>query len=258
MDGRDRRSTKGSRGRRVRAPWMGILALAAVALWQAGCGGGSSYQTSTSSGGPPPPPPSTVLPCVTGTVASYIGTSCSQSGTVYHWTSYSCTSTPSSICDTLGVNGANVAMAMDSSGKGPYTILVGETPAWDVIAGQNVDVVISGTVYGAYHNDNWPHFRGLRGQTGDGSEDNITTVGCSAMAACSDSNNGVSEDLCDQNHPENCVDVNSIPTFDEASFAAASAAAPDSLTIEIKLNGGTSGTARLYSVGTHLIPVQSK
>lgn len=253
MDGREGGIMAG-RDRLDRTSWVGILALAVVVLWQAGCGGGgSSYQSSTT-GGPPPP----TQACVTGTVASYIGTSCSQGGTVYHWVSYSCTSTPTSICDSLGINGANVAMAMDSSGKGPYTILVGETTAWDVTAGQSVDVVISGTVYGAYHNDNWPHFRGLRGQTGDGSEDNITTVGCSAMATCSDSQNGVSEDLCDQNHPQNCVDVSTIPTFDEASFGAAASAAPDSLTIEIKLNGGTSGTATLYSVGTHLIPVQSK
>ncbi|HUI42055.1 MAG TPA: hypothetical protein VL523_08810 [Terriglobia bacterium] len=224
-----------------------LLALGlAVVLTGVGCGGGSSPQMQLPSG-------PGVSACVSGTVSSYLGTSCSQGSTVYHWLSYSCTSTPSSICNGLGANGANLSMSLDP--QGPYTLLVGETDLWNVTAGQSVDVVISGTVYGATHNNNWPHFHGLPGQTGDGSEEDITTVNCSATGNCTNGLNGVSEDLCDSAHLGNCSDLSMIPVQIDATFKAAPAADPYTLTIEIKLNGGTSGSATLYSVGTHLIPL---
>jgi hypothetical protein len=220
----------------------------AALLVESGCGGGSSSPVQK---GPSNPSPQE---CVSSTVAKYIGTSCALGATVYNWQSYSCTSTPSSICDSLGANGANLAMARDP--QGPYTLLVGETNLWNVSAGQTVDVVISGTLYGATRNNNWPHFNGLKGQTGDGTEDNTTTVNCASSGACTNSLNGVSDDPCDVNHPDNCVDLPMIPSAIDASFTAATSSNPYTLTVEIKLNGGTSGTATLYSVGLHLLPVQ--
>lgn len=229
---------------------LATLGLAVIAF-MAGCGGGGSSA---------PPATPTIIPsspaaaCVTGTVASYLGTSCSEGGTGYHWSSYTCTSTPSSICTALGTNGSNIQMGLDP--KGPYTLLVGRTSKWNVTAGQSVDVVISGTVYGAKRNANWPHFNGGRGQTGNGTEENITTVACITSAACLDSHNGVSDVLCSDTSPAaNCTDQSTIGPYGpaEATFNPASASAPYGLTIEIKLNGN-SGTASLYSVGTHLIP----
>jgi hypothetical protein len=217
--------------------------------------------------GPQTASSTSVPPCARGTMASYIGTSCSQEATVYHWLSYSCSSTPSSICEGLGPNGEKLTMAMDPNG--PYTILMGETSLWNVTAGQSVDVVIKGTVYGAFRNNNWPHFARLawqggrevgakalrmRGQTGDGSMEVITTVDCASSGNCTNSLNGVSDYLCDAAHQANCVEWDRIPGQLNATFNAATAANPYAMTIEIKLNGGTRGTATLFSVGTHLIP----
>ena len=196
--------------------------------------------------------------CVDGTVASYLGTSCSQGATVYHWTSYTCTSNPSSICGSLGPNGSNIAMAMDPNG--PYTILVGKTFLWNVSAGQSVDVVINGTVYGAVSNQNWPHFRGVTGCVGGGTEENITTVSCSASGSCLDANQGVSDILCSETSPPaNGTDQSSIAAYApyRATFNPASSSSPYALTIEIKLNGNQ-GAAALFSVGTHLIPPGAK
>ncbi len=217
-----------------------------VLLSAVACGGSSS------SG---PTPPLGVLPsvpaCVNGTVASYLGTSCTQpAGQVYHWSSYTCTSTPASICTNLGANGANLQMEMDPNGNN--TILVGRTALWNVTAGQSVDVVIGGTIYGANTNQNWPHFNGLNGQSGDGTEENITTVGCGGN--CLDARNGVSDILCSSGSPPaNCSNQNTIAAYSAyyAHFNPASSANPYTLTIEIKLNGN-SGTATLFSVGTHL------
>lgn len=206
--------------------------------------------------------------CQDGTVASYLGTSCSQGLTVYHWLSYSCTSTPSSICKGLGTNGANVRM--DSDPNGPYTIMVGETKLWDVTAGQSVDVIIRGTVYGALRNNNWSHYRGLirtqadivddvplpgpPGQTGDGMVETITTVDCKPSGNCTNSLNGVSDILCDAAHYANCVNTKGIPYKYDASVNVNTAAHPYPLTIEIKLSGGTHGTAHMFWLGTHLNP----
>lgn len=219
-----------------------------------GCGGGGS---SSSQGVPPVVPPVgpvQVEACANGTVASYLNTSCSEGATIYQWQSYTCNSTPSSICTALGTNGSNVNIQLDP--KGPYTLLMGRTTLWNVTAGQSVDVVISGTVYGSMSNGNWPHFNGLNGQTGDGTEENITTVGCAASGNCLDANNGVSDILCSAGGPPaNCTDQSTIGPYSKgrATFNAAPSTDPYTLTIEIKLNGN-SGTATLYSVGTHLIP----
>jgi hypothetical protein len=226
-----------------------------IAFTIAGCGGGGSPQlaspTTGGSGGAPA--------CVSGTVSSYLGTSCSQGATVYHWLSYSCTSTPSSICDSLGAHGSNVGMNMDPNG--PHTILVGDTSAWNVSAGENVDVVITGTVYGAVSNQNWPHFRNIPGCTGDGTEENITTVECSASGNCTNGNNGVSDILCSPTSPPaNGTDQSSITAYAayRATFNAVPSTSPYPLTIEIKLNGGSQGTASLFSTGTHLIPAGAR
>lgn len=238
---------------------MVLITLAlGIVLATVGCGGSGS---STSTSQPTTGVPSVVPACVDGTVATYLSTSCTQSSSLgttgYNWSSYACTSTPSSICAGLGPSGSNVQMKMDPSG--PYTILVGNTSLWNVTAGQSVDVIISGSVYGAVNNQNWPHFNGLRGQTGDGTEENITRVGCNTNAGCLNSLDGVSDILCDAatTNLANCTDSsNGITPYAafQAKFNVATNASPYSLTIEIKLNGGTSGTATLYSVGTHLRP----
>jgi hypothetical protein len=207
------------------------------------------------------PPPVNVKACANGTVASYLESVpyCSQGGTVYHWLSYSCTSTPASICASLGTNGSKLAIQMDP--QGPYTLLVGRTSLWNVTAGQSVDVAIHGTVYGALSNGSWPHFKlsngeaGPPGQTGDGTEENITTVACGAQ--CTSANHGVSDILCSATSPvANCTEQETMGPYEtyQANFVAAPAAKPYALTIEIKLNGNH-GTASLFSVGTHLIPV---
>ena len=179
---------------------------------------------------------------------------------MYTWSSYSCTSTPSTICDALGTNGANIQVHLDPNG--PYTLLWGATGAWDVTAGQNVDVVINGTVYGADDNQNWPHYRSstgatIAGQSGDGSVETKTTVGCGAASACTNDLNGVSDVLCSDSSPvANCDEQSSITPFNayRATFDPAPSTSPYTLTIEIKLNGGASGSGDLYNLGTHLIP----
>jgi hypothetical protein len=188
--------------------------------------------------------------CDRGTVADYIGTSCSQLQAVFHWTSYTCTSTPARICDSLGRNGSKLHMLLDPNG--PRTLLVGNTSLWNVKAGESVGVVIRGTIYGAVSNGNWPHFQGQRGQTGDGTENNITTVDCGANCR---SLNGVSEVPCSATSPPaNCEDTRTVGPYLRAiaEFPPATSANPYPMTVEVKLDGGTSGTATLYSVGIHV------
>jgi hypothetical protein len=195
-----------------------------------------------------------VKPCANGTVANYLGSSCSQGAAVTTWLTYSCTSTPDSICAALGANGSNVNIRMDP--QGPYTFLVGKTTLWNVKAGQKVDVVIGGTVYGARGNGNWPHFERMKGQTGDGTEENITTVDCGTN--CLDANKGVSDVLCSATSPaETCVDQRKPGPYVkyQTQFQAAPPEHPYPFTIEIKLNGGNHGTATLYSLGAHLGPM---
>jgi hypothetical protein len=229
----------------------------AVPLAMVGCGGSSSTSSSMSTTTPPPTTGAgNVAACVDGTVATYVGTSCSQEdATVYKWTGYSCNSTPPSICANLGTNGANIQMKMDtSSPAAANTILVGQTALWNVTAGQSVDVVITGTVYGAKSSLNWPHFNGLAGQTGDGTEENITTVTCGS--SCLNAKEGVSDILCSSSSPiANCTDEHTIDPYEpyQATFTPATSANPYPMTIEIKLNGN-SGSATLFSVGTHLTP----
>lgn len=222
-----------------------LLPTCALLLSLMACGG-NAYSSLPPLGGP------VLVPaCVNGTVASYLGTSCSQpAGQVYRWSSYACTSTPASICTNLGTNGANLQMEMDPNGNN--TILVGRTALWDVTAGQSVDVVIDGTIYGANTNQNWPHFNNLNGQSGDGTEENITTVGCGGN--CLDARNGVSDILCSSGSPQaNCTNQSTIAPYSaySAHFNPATPTSPYPLTIEIKLNGN-GGTATLFSVGTHL------
>jgi hypothetical protein len=200
--------------------------------------------------------------CAKGTIASYLGTSCLQVTTVYHWNSYSCTSNPPSICAKLETNGSNVNIMMDPNGAN--TLLWQARGLWNVSAGQSVDIVIRGTVYGASANGNWPHYKsangsgvGWVGQTGDGSVETITTVACGDH--CKGGKHGESDVLCSATGPkEYCNETDRmIPYFPEgALFAPAPADDPYPLTIEIKLNGGKSGTASLWSLGTHLAVVK--
>jgi hypothetical protein len=195
---------------------------------------------------------SSVPACDTGTVADYIGTTCTQPPTVFHWISYSCTSTPSSICDRLGTNGKEIHVRLDPNG--PNTLLVGGTRLWDVTAGQSVDIVISGSVYNANLNLTWPHFyAGQRAQTRDGSEENITTVECGGNCISRD---GVSSYLCAADSPDaNCADQHDEAAYwatGDAKFRLTGPDSPYPFTVEIKLNGGTSGTASLRSLGLHI------
>lgn len=188
--------------------------------------------------------------CENGTVASYLGTTCTLEPATYRWTSYSCTSTPSSICARLGNNGSEINIRRDP--RGPRTLLVGGTDRWNVTAGQSVDIVIRGEVSGATGNLTWPHFRGRRGQTGDGSEENITTVYCGENCI---SGAGVSRILCTAGSPEeNCNQQEKIAPYMKAAakFRVASADHPYPFSIEVKMNGGTSGTASLHSLGLHI------
>ena len=115
---------------------MLFLSGLATVLILGGCGGASQPPMSR--------PPISSAACATGTVASYLGINCSQGQAVFHWSSYTCTSTPTSICNALGTNGSKIQMNMDPTG--PHTILVGNTSLWNVTAGQSVDVVISNCV----------------------------------------------------------------------------------------------------------------
>jgi hypothetical protein len=218
-----------------------LLVTLGVAL--IGCGGGMGSQLSTSQ-------QSNIAACADGTVASYLGTTCSQTPATMQWTSYSCTSTPASICTALGVNGSNVKMKMDPNGH--HTILVTSQNLWNVTAGQKVDVVISGKVYGATTNNNWPHFGTQLGQTGDGMEDNTTTVFCSTNCVALQ---GVSDIPCTNTSPvPYCVDQQVIDAYlsQTAKFHAATSDQPYDFTIEIRLDGGISGTATLLTLGVHL------
>jgi len=193
----------------------------------------------------------TISRCVDGTVATYIGTTCSQLPSVFTWTRYTCTSTPSSICDSLGANGEKIHMRMD--GEGNHTILVSASDLWNVTAGQSIDVMIRGTVYGAITNVNWPHFYSP-GHTGDGTEENKTTVYCAPTGNCVKLK-GVSDILCDADSPDAyCNDQNKIDPYLSATakFNRNTSDNPYRFTIEIKLNGGTNGTATIHSVGVHI------
>ncbi|MBZ5719463.1 MAG: hypothetical protein LAO03_03690 [Acidobacteriia bacterium] len=221
----------------------GVL-LAGLVLALSGCGGGgtTSQPAVINNTG--------VADCADGTVASYMGTSCSQAPAVMQWTAYTCTSTPASLCTALGSNGSNIKMKMDPNGK--HTILVVGSGLWNVTAGQSVDIAIQGSVYGATTNNNWPHFGNLLGQTGDGTEDNKTTVSCSTNCVALQ---GVSDIPCSNTSPvAYCIDQITIDPYlsETAKFKPASSSQPYLFTIEIKLDGGISGTATVQSVGIHL------
>ena len=230
----------------MRTPTLLIALTVAVALTLAGCGGGGA----TMPGAPGVTAQGEAAVCADGTVASYVGTACTQLPAVMKWTGYTCTSTPASICAALGANGESIRMRMDPNGA--HTILVGSQGLWNVTAGQKVDVVISGTVYGATTNNNWPHFANLPGQTGDGTENNITTVFCGGNCVALQ---GVSQIPCSNTSPvPYCIDQNVIDPYlsQTAKFHPATSEQPYNFTIEIKLDGGITGTATLQSVGVHL------
>src|SRR5512132_642355 len=108
-------------GRKV---WLaaGTVVLIAMAIVLSGCGGGGASTQNAAQ-------QENISACVDGTVASYLGTTCSQHPAVMHWTSYNCTSVPSSLCAALGTNGANIRMKMDPNGH--HTILVTSSGLWN-------------------------------------------------------------------------------------------------------------------------------
>lgn len=209
--------------------------------------------------------------CVSGTVATFLGTTCEldAGGTsdkvTYTFNSsadggYTCTGT-ASICTNLGTNGSNIIMQLDPIGS--YVFDIGNTDLWNVSGNESVDVKIQGTVQGIVFNGNWPRFNGLLGQTGGGVEENITAVDCSSTNNCLDSHKGVSEVACDpldSNGPD-CDDyrcpiltiLSRISCFNVDDAAMKDSSTPYPLTIEIKLSAN-GGTATLYAIGTHLYP----
>jgi len=232
---------------------FGMAVVLFLSLASASCGGGGGAGGGGEATIPGPPPPvgdnGAIAACAHGTVASYLGTTCAQPPAYMYWKSYTCTSVPSSICNALGPNGSNIHMSMDPNGH--HTILIGSKKLWNVTAGQSVKVVISGTVYGATTNNNWPHFGDLPGQTGDGTENNKTTVFCGSNCVAL---NGVSEIPCTSTSPvANCVDQKKIDAYlwATAKFHAAPVEHPYDFTIEITLNGGITGTATLQLLGIH-------
>jgi hypothetical protein len=188
--------------------------------------------------------------CEPGTVASYLGTTCALPPAVYRWLSYECTSTPSNICNRLGKNGEEIHIRRDPNG--PNTLLVGGTDRWNVKAGESIHVVIRGNVYGATGNNTWPHFHQQRASTGDGYEENITKVDCGENCIQGD---GSSAFRCDASSPEeNCSEQHRIAPYmhNVSRFRPASADSPYPFTIEVKMSGGTNGTASLRSLGLHI------
>jgi hypothetical protein len=192
--------------------------------------------------------------CEPGTIASYLGTTCALPPAVYHWVSYECTSTPSNICNRLGKNGEEIHVRRDPNG--PNTLLVGGTDRWNVKAGESIHVVIRGTVYGASGNITWPHFHQQRASTGDGYEENITKVDCGEN--CIGEHNGSSAFRCDASSPdENCNEQHRIAAYmhNAARFNPAPPDKPYPFTIEVKMSGGTNGSASLRSLGLHISAV---
>jgi len=238
--------------------------------------------------------------CATDTLFDYLDTTCTLpdttnsnctgfSSVTYTWNSqsdtpkgYTCTGT-NSVCMALD-NGKNITMFKDTS---CFTILVGQTTAWNVPTGESVTVTVTGTVQGAVANWNWPHFDSTdsdndegRGQTGDGLEENKTTVSCGMN--CSDTLKGISDIPCNASVPNSCPSGSTCPTtagnyffcfgsnavetctmlpnclntpylVEKAKFTTGTSPYP--LEIKIQLDGGTNGSANLYSVGLHLCPV---
>ena len=192
--------------------------------------------------------------CEPGTVASYMGHTCALPPAVYHWVSYECTSTPSKICDRLGEHGLEIHMRRDPNG--PNTLLVGGTDKWNVKAGESIHVIIRGTVYGATGNLTWPHFHSERAATGDGYSENITKVDCGDNCTQGD---GSSNFRCDSSAPEeNCMEQRRIAPYQHAisRFRAATADNPYPFRIEVKMSGGTNGTASLRSLGLHISAIR--
>ena len=188
--------------------------------------------------------------CEPGTVASYMGHTCALPPAVYHWISYECTSTPSKICDRLGEHGVEIHMRRDPNG--PNTLLVGGTDRWNVKAGESIHIIIRGTVYGATGNLTWPHFHSERAATGDGYSENITKVDCGENCTQGD---GSSNFRCDASaSEENCMEQRRIAPYQHAisKFRAASPDNPYPFRIEVKMSGGTNGTASLRSLGLHI------
>jgi hypothetical protein len=202
------------------------------------------------------------------TLSNWLGHTCvlgdATNGYVtYTWNAannggYSCNSTPASIC-TTNLQASSINMGSDSMGE--YTILVGQTAGWNISTnGDHVTVVIKGTVYGTSSNQSWPHWNGLDpGQTGTGVEDNKVTVDCSSSGMCTNSLNGVSDIDCDAaNHSGvECNEQMMLSAYNAylATYTQNTSSNPYDLTIQISLTAGSgTGTANLYSVGTHLKP----
>jgi hypothetical protein len=215
---------------------------------------------------------------------------CAQGPVLYRWTGYSCNDNlggpgHGGVCDRLGTNGKNIQIQQDYNG--PASLLIGVTTAWNVAAGETLDVVMSGYIggtnstLGTVTNGTWPHWckpsttgcnnSTLVGYYGNGAtEENIVTVGCLPSNCTNTPAYGIagsSDILCTSAGGVNCTEQSSIGPYStlQAGFNTATAMNFYTLAIEVKMNGGP-GTgscsgmnfgnwcATLETIGTHLLP----
>jgi hypothetical protein len=118
--------------------------------------------------------------------------SCWQNTSVLQWTGYTCTDDAGEFCPGLGTNGSNLAMTLDHGGclplySCPNTIFVGRgsLPGWASSAtalsgSQWLDIVLSGSVYGATKFNPWPHYK----RNGNNSIVGITCNGAPSASNC--------------------------------------------------------------------------
>jgi hypothetical protein len=136
---------------------------------------------------------------------------------------YTCSSTPSSLCSTLGTGGANVVISFDKEGCVPPpgtictdTLFFGYSPGDSgqtfptepgVVGGvglnlpQHLDVTFSGTVSGgSTHNGPWPHWKisnvASTGQASTGTITLNTAIGCGVGTTCLLPPSGTNQLVC--------------------------------------------------------------
>ncbi|HEY6272469.1 MAG TPA: hypothetical protein VIX19_10810 [Terriglobales bacterium] len=212
-----------------------------------------------------------------------------SAGTVtYTWNSttdnpagYVCTSNPTSLCPTasqINVSQTPTDCKADdgNTGNEEYSILWVQSDSRLNVStsGDYINIIISGTVSmptgtGNHNNWNWPHFdcQSQEGQTGYGIEVNETDVDCGTN--CTENANmknlgGASQIICnasDNPGPPNppsiyCTDYTPPGTYNPLFNATFSGAGPYDLTVKlsVKVPSEQTGSAFLYSAGTHLNP----
>ncbi|HEY6273838.1 MAG TPA: hypothetical protein VIX19_17805 [Terriglobales bacterium] len=212
----------------------------------------------------------------------------------YTWSSYQCSSTPTGLCPAASAITVSQTASSCEADDGynnseVWTILWVQSPTQLYVNTENTNIAITvnGTVgitcastgcpapgNGTHSNWNWPHFHcdEYSGQTGYGTEDNSTFVDCGSNCV-SDENDppinlwGLSAlpyNASDNPGPPNspsiyCTDYGNsdiyTPMFN-ATFTGSSPTSPYDLTVKfgVKVPASQSGSAFVYSVGTHIEP----